>query len=108
LNGQQTYGFIDGRSEQQCSGILIHHALGKKSDMQTLSGDQSDSEPRSKHIDEPKLRHGDTADKECSKPNIEAESEEAVLLLGQQKQAGCQYLPVRTPKAPDKGSLACR
>jgi hypothetical protein len=60
------------------------------------------SETRSKRVDELKLRHGDAADEERSKPNVEAESKEAVLSLGQQKQAGCQYPPVRTPKAPQK------
>jgi hypothetical protein len=51
---------------------------------------------------EPKLRHGDAVNKIRSNPNVGDESEAVVSSLGQQRQAGYQYPPVRLPKPPDK------
>jgi hypothetical protein len=93
---------VDEMVEQPCLDIPIHSASGEQHNAQTSSRDLSAIGTHFQRVVELKLHHCNTVDKICSKPNVGDKSEAAVLSLGQQRQAGCLYPPVRMLKPLDK------
>jgi hypothetical protein len=93
---------IDKTAEQPYLGILIHSVPEKGDDVWMSCRDPLAIGTCFQCVIEMEPCHDDTVNKKHSKPNIEEESEVAMLSLGLQRQAGYRYSPVRELKLPYK------